>query len=84
MSSRSDPSLFVSGSAPHATCLLCYVDDLLIAGKRTEVERTKQAIVKRFKCDDMGQANLFLGMKISETAEGITVDRAITLRSGDP
>jgi phosphopantetheinyl transferase (holo-ACP synthase) len=40
------------------------VDDILIAGNISAVNRTKQAIAKAFRCDDLGEANLFLGMKI--------------------
>jgi hypothetical protein len=63
-SSKGDPSLFISGKSPHATYLLCYVDDILIAGQTATIENFKRAISKEFECEDMGEANLFLGMKI--------------------
>jgi hypothetical protein len=62
--SRSDISLYISGTPPRASYILCYVDDILLAGDIQTVTRTKQALAKYFKCDDLGEANLFLGMKI--------------------
>jgi Reverse transcriptase (RNA-dependent DNA polymerase) len=62
--SNSDVSLYISGTPPNACYLLCYVDDILIAGSLSMVERVKRQIADIFKCDDMGQASLFLGMKI--------------------
>lgn len=63
-SSRSDPSSFVQGTLPDCTYLLCYVDDILIAGYKNTVNRTKHVIATKFKCDDVGAVNLFLGMKV--------------------
>jgi hypothetical protein len=57
--SRSDTSLYISG----ATYILCYVDDL-IAGSKEGVIRANSAIAKSFKCEGMGETDLFLGMKI--------------------
>ena len=62
VASRSDASLYISHANGRQTYILCYVDDLLIGGKYEDVIRTKQAIKNSFKCDDMGEANLFLGM----------------------
>jgi hypothetical protein len=58
-SSKGDPSLFISGTAPHATYLLCYVDDILIAGHSATITHFKKAISKDFECEDMGEANCF-------------------------
>jgi hypothetical protein len=63
-SSKGAPSIFISGTSPHATHLLCYVDDILIAGQNAIIANFKRAISKEFECEDMGEANLFLGMKI--------------------
>jgi hypothetical protein len=63
-SSKGDPSLFISGTSPHATSLLCYVYDILIAGQSATIANFKHAISKEFECEDMGEANLFLGTKI--------------------
>lgn len=61
---QSDISLFSNTSARGKTYILCYVDDLLIAGNMSNVLRTKQLIAKTFKSEDMGEAKLFLGMNI--------------------
>jgi hypothetical protein len=63
-SSKGDPSLIISGTSPHATYLLCYVDDILIAGQNATIANVKRTIAKEFECEDMGEASLFLGMKI--------------------
>lgn len=61
--SKSDPS-FIKGTPPNATFILCYVDDLLIAGNKNSISQIKKHIASSFKCEDMGEANLFLGMKV--------------------
>jgi hypothetical protein len=63
-SSKGDPSLFISGTSPHATYLLCYVDEILIVGQSATIAQFKRAISKEFECEDMGEENLFLGIKI--------------------
>jgi hypothetical protein len=63
-SSTGDPSLFISGKSPHAAYLPYYVDDILIAGQSAPIANFKGAIANEFQCEDMGEANLFLGMKI--------------------
>ena len=62
--SNSDVSLFSKGTASNANYMLWYVDDILLAGDLPTITRIKQAIARHFKCDDLGDANLFLGMKI--------------------
>ena len=44
--------------------MLYYVDDILLAGDLPTITGTEQAIARHFKCDDLGEANLFLGIKI--------------------
>lgn len=64
VSAKGDSSLFVSQNPRNKVFLLCYVDDILIAGKVDSVTRIKTAMSQRVKCHDMGGADLFLAMKI--------------------
>jgi hypothetical protein len=38
---------------------------ILIAGQTETIESFKRSISEEFECEDMGEANLFLGMKIT-------------------
>lgn len=61
-----DPSLFVSRSkgSNGAVFVLTYVDDMLIAGSQQDATKVKQALMRKFKCHDLGPAKFFLGMSI--------------------
>jgi len=47
--------------------LAIYVDDILLAGNRIIVERTKELIKNRFKIKDIGNVNFIIGIKFKKT-----------------
>lgn len=63
-----DPALFVrkrgSGGAQQLEFMLVYVDDLLVAGSKHDVQCAKQAVLMRFKGRDLGEAGVYLGLHI--------------------
>jgi hypothetical protein len=58
--SQADPNLF-SG---RGIFLPIFVDDMLTIGPRADVDKVKQEIYKRWKCKDLGPADLFVGFQI--------------------
>jgi hypothetical protein len=61
-----------------AHVIIClYVDDLLIFGSNIDVINTTKALLKNnFDMEDLGEANVILGMKITRTSNGIFIDQS--------
>lgn len=46
------------------TCILLYVDDLIITGDKSEIKRVKEELFREFDMKDMGDLKFFLGIAI--------------------
>jgi Reverse transcriptase (RNA-dependent DNA polymerase) len=73
--SSADPGLYILECDGRKVYLLVYVDDILVAGKKGDIETVKAKIQGEFKVRDMGEAKYFLGMHIERCRE----DHAIKL-----
>ncbi|KAJ1299491.1 hypothetical protein OPQ81_003803 [Rhizoctonia solani] len=60
-----DISIFTRHSNSIMTIIVAYVDDFLICCSKGHIESTKDKIKKLFNCKDLGEAKLFVGMKIT-------------------
>ncbi|RAL68311.1 hypothetical protein DID88_007041 [Monilinia fructigena] len=58
--SAADPNLFIR----KGLYVLLYVDDLLIIGNRINVDSMKKTISSKWKCKDLGETSIFLGIQI--------------------
>ncbi|CAM9438252.1 unnamed protein product [Chrysoparadoxa australica] len=68
--SRADPCLMIKRMEGGLVILVIYVDDCLAVGfPKSAVRETVEAIGSRIKIDDMGDAELYLGFKISRDRE---------------
>ena len=56
----SDPNLFIG----RGVYILLFVDDMLVIGKRKQVNEIKAKISKLWKCKDLRAANVFVGFQI--------------------
>jgi hypothetical protein len=66
-----DPCLFLRKKEGRVvSAVLFHVDDLLCAGEGDAVDEFMTALAKCFPIKDMGEPKLFLGMKVTKTAEG--------------
>ena len=53
-----------------------YVDDILIAGSDLkEIEKIKKEFTTRYEMKDLGELAFYLGMRVTRTAELISVDQ---------
>lgn len=68
-SSTADPNLFTG----RGVYILLFVDDMLIAGKRTQVDLMKAKIMTKWTCKDLGPAELFVGFQISRERSNRTL-----------
>ena len=60
-----DPGLYYKASEGATLAVLVYVDDLLFAGSKTEVQGILQRLKEVFDIHDLGDAVYFLGMEIT-------------------
>jgi len=73
---QSDSCVFVLREPGCVLIVLVWVDDLVIAGNSQPViDEFKAAISKRFKMTDLGLLHFCLGMRICQSADGITLDQ---------
>ena len=60
--STADPNVFIG----RGVYLPIFVDDKLIIGKRAAVDQIKIEIMAKWKCKDLGPADLFVGFQIEQ------------------
>jgi hypothetical protein len=58
--SAADPNVFIG----RGVYLPVFVDDKLIIGKQTAIDQIKQEIMNKWKCKDLGPADMFVGFQI--------------------
>jgi hypothetical protein len=72
--SVADAGLFILDKGDHKVFLMVYVDDMLIASRElSSVVAVKELLGSVFDVHDLGEANFFLGMKITRDKEEGTV-----------
>ena len=80
--SKHDYCLFLKNKENGKLYVLTWVDDLVIAGNsQNEIEKLKSSLESKFKMDDRGDLEWFLGMRILKTEKGITLDQENTLKT---
>lgn len=76
--SEADPGFYVKTTEDTKIYMLVYVDDILIASKRTkENEMTKSRLMETFDARDLGEPVQYLGIKITRNrgSKTITLDQ---------
>lgn len=72
--SKSDYSLFTKNTTTGLTCILVYVDDLVLAGDDfNEIRSIKQHLDALFSIKDLGTLKFFLGIEVARSKQGITL-----------
>ena len=70
--SNSDHTLFLKKRDEKITCLIIYVDDMIITGDDTEeIERLKGSLFQEFEMKDLGNLKYFLGIEVLRSEGGI-------------
>ena len=74
--SKHDYCLFLKNKENDKLYVLTWVEDLVIAGNsQTEIDKLKSSLESKFKMDDRGDLEWFLGMRILKTEKGINLDQ---------
>lgn len=72
--SKYDYSLFVKNDNYLFTCILVYVDDLLLASNNiSEIQNINSYLDKTFTIKDLGHLKYFLGFEIARSSQGISL-----------
>ncbi|KAJ0852133.1 putative RNA-directed DNA polymerase [Helianthus annuus] len=72
--SNSDHTLFLKRRNGHVTCLIIYVDDMIITGDdEEEITRLKAMLFKDFEMKDLGRLKYFLGIEVMRSRKGIFI-----------
>ena len=74
--SRNDHCLFARSEAEDHTCILVWVDDIIVASRSlTVVSDVKKAQEATFHMEDRGRLHWFLGLRIRREEGKVTVDQ---------
>nr|GEV68582.1 putative reverse transcriptase, RNA-dependent DNA polymerase [Tanacetum cinerariifolium] len=72
--SNSDHTLFLKRKGKLITCLIIYVDDMIITGNdEEEMTRLRTNLFKKFKMKDLGILKYFLGIEVLRSKQGIFI-----------
>ena len=70
--SNSDHTLFLKKKGDKITCLIIYVDDMIITGDDLEeIESLKRNLFREFEIKDLGDLKYFLGIEVLRSQKGI-------------
>ena len=70
--SNSDHTLFLKNKGGKITCLIIYVDDMIITGDDLEeIESLKRNLFQEFEMKDLGDLKYFLGIEVLRSQRGI-------------
>ena len=70
---QNENCLFVKHSPASITIIALYVDDLIIAGKSSEVNQTKDFLKSRYTMKDLGFVNHILGCEVFQDSSSKTL-----------
>nr|GEW72111.1 putative ribonuclease H-like domain-containing protein [Tanacetum cinerariifolium] len=72
--SNSDHTLFLRHRGDRVTCLIIYVDDMIIIGNdESEIKKLKEGLCVEFKMKDLGNLRYFLGIEVMRSPQGIFI-----------
>ncbi|XP_021991784.1 uncharacterized mitochondrial protein AtMg00810-like [Helianthus annuus] len=72
--SNADHTLFLKRRNELVTCLIIYVDDMIITGDDIEeIARLKRNLFSKFEMKDLGNIKYFLGIEVLRSKRGIFV-----------
>ncbi|KAI3739249.1 hypothetical protein L2E82_29648 [Cichorium intybus] len=72
--SNSDHTLFLKRRNGLITCLIIYVDDMIITGNdKGEMEQLRQNLFAEFEMKDLGRLKYFLGIEVLRSKQGIFI-----------
>nr|GEV81901.1 putative ribonuclease H-like domain-containing protein [Tanacetum cinerariifolium] len=72
--SNSDHTLFLKQKGKLVTCLIIYVDDMIITGNdEKDMTRLRTNLFKEFKMKDLGRLKYFIGIEVLRSKQGIFI-----------
>ena len=73
--SHSDHTLFLKKGDGQITCLIIYVDDMVITGNNEkEIKELKRKLFMEFEMKDSGNLKYFLSIEVFQSKKGIFIN----------
>ena len=73
---NSDHTLFLKKQGELITCLIIYVNDMiLIRSDLEEIKRLREKLFEEFEMKDLGELRYFLGIKVMRSERGIFISQ---------
>ncbi|XP_057518020.1 uncharacterized mitochondrial protein AtMg00810-like [Amaranthus tricolor] len=74
--SNSDHTLFLKKERGRITCLIIYIDDMIITGNNEEeISDLKKKLFMEFEMEDLGNLKYFLGFDVLRSRRGIFMNQ---------
>ena len=74
--SNSDHTLFLKRQGRKITCLIIYVDDMIITGDDVdEIKQLRDNLFQEFEMKDLGMLKYFLGIEVLRSNQGILISQ---------
>src|SRR6187200_855126 len=74
--SNSDHTLFIKRKNKLVTCLIIYVDDMIITGNdEKEMTTLKEKLFTEFEMKNLGRLKYFLGIEVLRSKQGIFISQ---------
>ena len=74
--SNSDHTLFLKKEKERITCLIIYVDDMVITGNNEEeISELKKSLFMEFEMKDLRNLKCFLGIEVLRSRRGIFINQ---------
>ncbi|KAK1414967.1 hypothetical protein QVD17_30733 [Tagetes erecta] len=72
-----DPTLFMKRENDDLLCVQVYVDDIIFGSTSASMCKEFEEIMKsRFQMSSMGEINFFLGLQVTQSADGIFINQS--------
>ena len=74
--SNSDHTMFIKKKDGKITCLIIYVDDMIITGDdEEEIAELRKNLFQEFEMKDLGLLKYFLGIEVLRSKKGIFINQ---------
>ena len=79
--SKADPCCYYKWEGNALVLILSYIDDIIAIGPKDNVLKVKAEFFKHFQCDDLGELNEYIGVKVNRNSQCMILTQPVLLQS---